>query len=509
MGIPSYFNFILKNHPNIIILKKYISCDYLFIDANSLIYDSINELNFQFSSNEVVYNKVYEKIINMMNQLNVNEKIYVCFDGVPPLPKMYQQKQRRFKSVMTKSILSKDTTWNTNQITPGTKFMKDLDIYLNQKFSSIKKIIFNGSENPGEGEHKICHYIRENGNTMQNKTKMIYGLDADLIMLGLILSCDYKNIYLYKETQHFEYISNIDKNELYYFNLNKLALEIDNILCNLNITQSIYDYILICFLCGNDFLPHLPSINIRNSGIEILIKTYKSLNKNRKNCLIHIDKKCILWNHFRNFIYSLSKMEKSKIEENIKWKMKYKKRVKALNYEDKLNFLPCFDMEKECYLLEYPQEYNSYILKNDNVEELCIKYLKVLEWTWYYYNGILINNNIYYNETHGPLFCDILNYIPIYDYENVNINVENNYSIISDYSYISQLYFVLPYCDHKKIIPKDYYEKTNELVYSELPLLKNNNYDIDYTFCKYFWEGNLVLDDIDIVKLNQLVKTKI
>mgnify|MGYP001435988624 FL=1 len=134
MGIPSYFNFILKNHPNIIIQKKYISCDYLFIDANSLIYDSINELNFQFSTNDIVYNKVYDKIINMMNQLQVNEKIYVCFDGVPPLPKMYQQKQRRFKSVMTKSILEKDSSWNTNQITPGTNFMKNLDIFLKRFF---------------------------------------------------------------------------------------------------------------------------------------------------------------------------------------------------------------------------------------------------------------------------------------------------------------------------------------------------------------------------------------
>ena len=75
MGIPSYFNFILKNHPNIIIQKKYISCDYLLRDANSLIYDSVNELDFQFSTNDIVYNKVYDKIINMMNQLHVNENI--------------------------------------------------------------------------------------------------------------------------------------------------------------------------------------------------------------------------------------------------------------------------------------------------------------------------------------------------------------------------------------------------------------------------------------------------
>lgn len=509
MGIPSYFNFILKNHPNIIIQKKYICCDYLFIDANSLIYDSINELEFQISDNIIVYEKVYEKVIQMMHLLNVNEKVYVCFDGVPPLPKMYQQKQRRFKSIMTKSLLSKNSLWNTNQITPGTKFMTDLDAYLSKKFASIHKITFNGSDNPGEGEHKICHYIRMNGERLESKTKIIYGLDADLIMLGLILSCEFKNIYLYKETQHFDYISNIDKDLHYYFDLNKLGLEIDNIMNNFNISQSIYDYILICFLCGNDFLPHLPSVNIRNNGIESLINLYKSLNKNHKCCLINVENKTIIWNHFRKYINLLSKNEQSKIQENINWKMKYKHRLKPLNYEEKLNYLPCFDLEKENYLLGNMTEYNSYILKNNNIEEICLKYLKTIEWTWYYYNGILINNDIYYDETHGPLFKDILKYIPICDDEHVNVSVKNNPSIINNYSPISQLYFVLPFCDHDKIIPHEIYKKTYVQLYKEFPLLKNDNYDVDYTFCKYFWEGHLVLDHIDIFKLNNIVKTKI
>ena len=466
-------------------------------------------MEFQITDNNIVYEKVYEKIKTMMNLLNVNEKIYVCFDGVPPLPKMYQQKQRRFKSIMTKNILNKGSMWNTNQITPGTKFMKNLDFYLNQKFSSMMKIIFNGSENPGEGEHKICHYIRNHATCLENKTKIIYGLDADLIMLGLILSCEFKNMYLFKETRHFEYINKIDKNDNYYFNLNKLGLEIDNIMCNFNIAQSIYDYILICFLCGNDFLPHLPSVNIRNGGIEYLIKTYKSLNKNHKNYLISVESKTIIWNHFRKYINVLSKYETAKIEENIAWKMKYKYKVKPLNYEDKLNLLPCFDLEKENYLQENMSEYNSYILKNNNIKEVCLKYLKTLEWTWYYYNGILINNNIYYDESYGPLFKDILNYIPIYDNEHVNISIKNNPSILNNYCPISQLYFVLPFCDHDKIIPNDAYTKTHEQLYKEFPLLKNENYDVDYTFCKYFWESHLILDHIDIFKLNNIVKTKI
>ena len=46
MGIPSYFSYVIKNHPSII--KKYIKdvlkVDNLYLDCNSIIYDAYRKI---------------------------------------------------------------------------------------------------------------------------------------------------------------------------------------------------------------------------------------------------------------------------------------------------------------------------------------------------------------------------------------------------------------------------------------------------------------------------------
>lgn len=501
MGIPSYFHFILKNHKSILIKKQHMDCDDLFVDANSLIYDCIHELK-NVSSNQEVYQMVYDKILLLVNTIAPNRKTYVCFDGVPPLPKMIQQRQRRFKSHLTKEILKQETqSWNTNHITPGTDFMMGLDEYLTGQFSKHKQIQFSGSDEPNEGEHKICHLLRNNPSFYHHKNIMIYGLDADLIMLGLLLQVEGFSTYLYKETKHFQYISQINEKDHYYFRLDTLANEIHGLLHNdkkqLSLQQSIYDYIFMCFICGNDFMPHVPCIQIRNNGIQILIDAYRKTNQT----LIHIPTKRILWSSFRPFIQTMVDNEDTYIKENLNWKIKSKQHIKGIQYEDKLNFLPCMDNEKEKYLLDNLQEYNSYILEISDVDEVCIHYLEILEWTWYYYIGQNKNNRIYYGFSYGPLFRDLIHYIPIFD-SHTFLDIEEPQEELNVYS---QLFFVLPYANHKEIIPKSVYDNCASQMYTQIPQLKNMNYCFDYFLCKYFWESHLHMDEINIDSINKMV----
>lgn len=121
---------------------------------------------------------------------------------------MNQQRGRRFRSAKDAEIqeekarkkgevLPTEARFDSNCITPGTPFMCRLNDalrgFVQDKLANSKtwkdcKVILSGHETPGEGEHKIMEYIRflkTQKNYDPNTRHCLYGLDADLIMLGL------------------------------------------------------------------------------------------------------------------------------------------------------------------------------------------------------------------------------------------------------------------------------------------------------------------------------------
>ncbi len=495
MGIPSYFNFILKKHYNIIKKKTFIRSDYLFIDANSIIYDTIYENKFiKNTDNNDIYKEVYKNIDKLIKTVNPKKKSYICFDGVPPYPKIIQQRQRRYKGELMNKLLNKKKEWNTNQITPGTKFMIGLDTFLIDKYKNNRKVYFNGSSEPMEGEHKISKIIRDS-NIPSSENIIIYGLDADLFIIGLLLVNENNKIFLYKETKHFSYIKNINEEDNYYFDLNLFSNQISLNLNNDNNISATYDYCFLTFLCGNDFMPHTPSINIRNDGILIIIDSYIDYIKKYNEPIIDVNKKIINWNNLRKYLLILTMSEKDNILNNIKWKLNLK--IEPLNYEDKINLLPCVDVEEELFIYNNIDKYNKIILHTENPVNECNNYLEILEWTWYYYNGINNNNTVYYKYNSGPLIKDIINYIPITNSEKI-LEIKESEIIRND----TLLYFVLPYEDHDEIICN---KKMQNIIYNNYPELKNFKYTINYFLCKYFWESHFKFPKLDIWEMNNII----
>ncbi len=201
MGVPSYFSYIIKNYSNIICKRKQVlnsnAIQYLMMDCNSIIYDEFRKMNSTNDDDDVektlIYN-VIQKISSYISYINPTTLVYITFDGVAPLAKMEQQRTRRYKS---SAQSTSDSSWKTSNITPGTPFMQKLTKQIRSSFNGLEKhfnvsqIIVTGTDECGEGEHKMYHYIR-NSNITTNDTIAVYGLDSDLIILS-VLHCELNN----------------------------------------------------------------------------------------------------------------------------------------------------------------------------------------------------------------------------------------------------------------------------------------------------------------------------
>lgn len=540
MGIPSYFSHIVKSHRRIIKqFNQFIKVNNLYLDCNSIVYDVVNNLDFskinQDELDEYILNEVCNSISNYISSIKPDENVYIAFDGVAPVAKLEQQRNRRYKSwfqsEFIKKIKNTSNKWDTTRITPGTLFMKKLNQYIKHYFINnhklgVKQIIVSGSDEPGEGEHKIYKYIRDNSEYHKETTTVIYGLDADLIMLTLNHLHISKKLYLFRETPHF--IKTIDKtltpNELYVIDIPKMEQEIINNFVlnpdnpNTSITETqknnkIFDYIFICFMLGNDFLPHFPSINIRTSGIDILMNAYKDVFKNNNDFLT--DGKTIVWKNFRKYLTYLANNEleyfKKEMAIRDKWEKKYisgnNESSNTSQLEESFLLLPTKNREIEKYINpgEYGWEHRYYKMLFDvDIDEerksqICSNYLEGIEWTLKYYTIGCPDWRWSYHYHYAPLLKDLLSYTPYFNVEFINNDNADKMKPVSEYT---QLCYVLPRNSLHYLPPRLY----NKLLES-YGHLYGTDYEFRWSFCKYFWESHVNLPHMDITKIEGLVES--
>jgi 5'-3' exonuclease len=453
MGVPGFFLWLWKKYKskNFVFPKDKFTTntDYFLLDMNCMIhpvcFETLKELKYEVNDNidiDRLENKMINNVIIYLEKLielaDPKKCIYLAIDGVAPVAKMKQQRLRRYKSVNDKKLFDiirkkhkKDIPffWNNSAITPGTEFMKKITDRLNKwskEFQEKTKleIIFSSSEIPAEGEHKILQYIKKNG--INNNCYVVYGLDADLIFLMLTLSTTgLDNIYLMREAQQME--SKEKSNGINFVSISIMkdcifdsVQSLNNINITLDKSNVINDFIFICYLMGNDFLPHIPALDIYNNAIDKLLECYVDtilLNgyiiKRETEININTDA-------YYNFIVKLASDEEETIMNNYSYKKKksYCQSTDPFDIEmHKIENL-MFKIEDPILLGEGPMSdwrgryYNHYYHTNDcELEEFSNKmvhhYNIGLKWVAIYYFDKCPSWDWYYPFDHAPFLTDM------------------------------------------------------------------------------------------------------
>ncbi|KAI9677301.1 MAG: 5'-3' exoribonuclease 2 [Trizodia sp. TS-e1964] len=366
MGVPALFRWLSQKYPKIvspvveespreidgITIPTDITrpnpngeeMDNLYLDMNGIVHPcSHPEDRPPPATEEEMMMEVFKYTDRVVNMVRPRKLLMIAVDGVAPRAKMNQQRSRRFRSAQEAQEKEEDQaeflkklkkgksgeievkkTWDSNAITPGTPFMDILAASL-RYWTAYKlntdpgwatmKVIISDSTVPGEGEHKIMEFIRSQRASPEhdpNTRHVIYGLDADLIMLGL--GTHEPHFRVLREDVFFQQgkaptcricgqvghkadeckgdakqkIGEFDEKgsvpalkPFIWLHVSILReylaaeMEVPKQPFKFDLERAIDDWVFMCFFVGNDFLPHLPSLDIRENGIDTLIAIWR------------------------------------------------------------------------------------------------------------------------------------------------------------------------------------------------------------------------------------------
>jgi len=531
MGIPSYFRYLIKEYGDIVFDIKYIEHDHidrLFLDLNCAIHPCakkiMDNVHYDPLKNNSFEKKIIRETINYIKKLvelvNPTELLYIAIDGVAPRAKMEQQRQRRFKAVKERRDIQKikskynkniDTcSWDKNAITPGTQFMHVLGeelkhfVMYDKLFQNLK-VILSTSNVCGEGEHKILNHIR---NDTKQYIDVIYGLDADLIMLSM--ATHNPHIYLLREALHFGKGIDVGDVDFLYLDINRLR---EHLLQHLSININgnfddyefrrnlINDYIFICFLAGNDFVPHSPTISIKDKGLELLIDIYTKIYNLHGKHLTNTDELLINHRFLQEIFRELLSVEESIFRDIEKKRARYRVYLNKCETPEereleKLNRFPMFhrQLEKKVKLGQegWNKRYYKYCFNKtmDEKNDICKNYIESLLWTFkYYYNGCP-SWHWYYCHRHSPAFEDL------YEYMNVVGDLNTiTFNKAKPYKPFEQLMTVLPPAS-AHLHAKEYQKlirKNDIRIVEYYP----TDFKVDTLHCNFMWQCTSILPKID------------
>ncbi|XP_063077611.1 5'-3' exoribonuclease 1-like isoform X2 [Engraulis encrasicolus] len=533
MGVPKFYRWISERYPCLSQAVKEHQIpefDNLYLDMNGIIHHCSHpndeDVHFRITQ-EKIFRDISHYIEVLFRIIKPRKVFFMAVDGVAPRAKMNQQRGRRFKTAkeaedkikkaMEKGeVLPKEARFDSNCITPGTDFMaklqEQLKYFVHSKLSTDRlwqgvKVYLSGHETPGEGEHKIMEFIRSETSKPghdPNTRHCLYGLDADLIMLGL--TTHEPHFSLLREEVRFgtrkdqKRITTPEETTFHLLHLSLLREYIDYEFADLkqevpfeyDLERIIDDWVLMGFLVGNDFVPHLPYLHIHQDALSHLYRTYISVMPTlqgylNENGYLNLD-------NLEKYLEKLSEFDRehfSEVFDDLKWfrsKMgnkcleetahqasevsNSKKPVKKRKCQEDSQCLTTIDKEKdggggqnkatecgkggeeeEIFEEEFRQYKRVYYMSKMGIEVVSEEflasqakcYVEAIQWVLHYYYHGVQSWSWYYPHHYAPFLSDVTNIS----------DLKFTFDLAKPFMPFEQLLGVLPSAS-KDLLPKCY-----------------------------------------------------
>ena len=253
MGIDNFHTWLRQKFPGSYIpIKTNNIYEYIYIDVNFILHNSIYGCK---TENDFI-KKLYLQLDIIFANFIATKKIFFSLDGPSSFAKIILQRKRR---TMTSDKVNKNAI-SSLYITPGIEPMKRIETYLKTYVDKLKTnyrfinpdTYMSSSNEPDEGEIKICYEVIKNGLSNLNHRHLIIGNDSDLIALSMGMKPIHNINILVKGKSENQLISLTKLLQLHCKNINRLD-KIEK----LSISTLRNDFVVISIMMGNDYLPKL------------------------------------------------------------------------------------------------------------------------------------------------------------------------------------------------------------------------------------------------------------